>query len=109
MKNNTTYFADDQFTTDCHALSMACGFYMIHFMAVVATDAEIVGHCNDRHREFPLFEMTEYEFKLGTPTRDMFLNIWEAWDIKMEAIYAAEPGVYHSDDLVYFDYLYFGM
>lgn len=103
------YFANDQFNYDCHNLAMAYGFYLIHFRTLDVFEAEVVGHCEDRNRAFPLFEMTEYEFKLGSPTRTMFLDIWEIWQVKMEAIDAAEQGVYHSDDLVYFDYLYFGM
>jgi len=44
MKNDTTYFADDQFTTDYHVLSMACGFYMIHFRTADVFEASISYH-----------------------------------------------------------------
>jgi len=98
-----------KYITDCHSLSMACGFYMIHFRTADVFDVEIIGHCEDRHRDWPLFEMDEYEFKPRSPTRDMFFTVWDSWNLQMEDTYAAEPGMYHSDDLVYFDYLYFGM
>lgn len=95
--------------TDCHSLAMTCGFYLIHLRTNGVFEAEVVGHCEDRHRDWPLFEMTEYEFPLRTKTRDMFFAVWNSWDDYMIGLSVAEPDVYHNDDIVYFDYLYFGM